>query len=232
MSHQIIVSRHTTFLSPHRGVEGRRESALQARSLPASDGFSQWHCIVNSIRSTIVSPIWGFCRDLFRVQTPRSGHKDHSSKKRHSDPPAFQRSDIRIPKRTSSTNLMAECSGSTISLTDPGYEPDNDVEMQRQRRLSDPHYDTVHEKYRIFRDSPPPDMLENESALTGHPENNRPFYSKREIALYKATLLRCSTCKTVIPVGYEVLCEQNERFCTDRCLKRWRFKMISQAYRK
>lgn len=217
MSHQIIVSKHT----------------LQARSLPIPEGFSHWHCIVNSIRTTIINPIWGFCRDLFRVQSPRSDHKDAQSvKKRHSDPPAFQRSDIRIPKRTSSTNLMSECNGSTISLMDPGYEPDNDVEMQRQRRLSDPNYDTVHEKYRIFRDSPPPDMLENESALTGHPENNRPFYSKREIALYKATLLRCSTCKTVIPVGCEVLCEQNERFCTDRCLKRWRFKTISQAYRK
>jgi hypothetical protein len=133
-----------------------------------------------------------------------------------------------LPKRTSSTNLLAEATGS-IPLTDPGYEPDNDVEMQR--RQSDPNWDTIHEKYRIFRDSPSIDQLEN-SAIDHPVSNNRPFYSKREIALYKSTLLICTSCKHVIPVGCEVLCEQNERFCTERCLKRWRFKIQTQGYKK
>lgn len=212
MSHyNIVVSKHT----------------LQQRTLSSSDGYSQWACIVNSLKSVIIDPVWGFCRNLFRFQSKTQTHTQ--AKKRHSDPPPPRIRGGSIPKRTSSTNLMVECNGSSVSITDPGYDAEPDVEMQR--RLSDPNWDTIHEKYRIFRDSPTIDQLE-ESAIMVHPENNRPFYSKREIALYKATLLRCSTCKIVIPVGCEVLCEQNERFCTDRCLKRWRFNIVSKAYRK
>ena len=213
MSHyNIVVSKHT----------------LQQRILPSSDGYSQWTCIVNSLKSVIIKPIWGFYQNLFRFQS--KAQAQDQTKKRHSDPPPPRIRGGSIPKRTSSTNLMAECNdGTSVSMMDLGYEPDQDVEMQR--RLSDPNYDTLNEKYRIFRDSPTMDQLE-ESAIMVHPTNNRPFYSKREIALYKATLVRCSTCKIVIPVGCEILCEQNERFCTDRCLKRWRFKTVSQAYQK
>lgn len=204
MSHHIIVSKHTLQRPPEPSIYR-----------------THWMCIVQSIQRVVIQPIWGLWRDFFTDPS--------TQKKRPSDPPMPVR--IRgnsLPKRTSSTNLLAEATGS-IPITDPGYEPDYDVE--KQRRLSDPNWDTIHEKYRIFRDSPSIDQLEN--STIDHPvSNNRPFYSKREIALYKSTLLICTSCKHVIPVGCEVLCEQNERFCTERCLKRWRYKIQTQGYKK